>query len=61
MGKDHQQPTNHKPELILKRFGTRLGHRVSKLFSSLYPHDPDFRGRQVATVYNQRDYRGGSR
>ena len=55
-GSAHHQPSSHKPELILKRFGTRLGHRVSKLFASLYPHDPQFRGRQVVTLYNQRDY-----
>ena len=55
-GEAYQQPSNHRPELIIKRFGTRLGHRVSKLFSSLYPHDPQFRGRQVATFYNQRDF-----
>jgi len=55
-GNVQQQPSCHRPELILKRFGTRLGHRVSRLFASLYPHDPQFKGRQVATIYNQRDY-----
>jgi len=52
----HGRPTNHRPELILNNFGTRLGHRVGRLLACLVPHDPQFRGRQVITLHNQRDY-----
>jgi len=55
-GPDHAQPSSHRPELFLKRFGTRLGHRVGRMFASMYPKDPQFRGRQIVTLYNQRDY-----
>lgn len=49
-------PTTHKPELILNNFNTRLGHRIGRMFASLFHQDPQFRGRQVATFHNQRDY-----
>ncbi|CAK8688940.1 ribosome production factor 1-like [Clavelina lepadiformis] len=49
-------PTSHQPEIILNNFGTRLGHTVGRMFASLYPHDPQFKGRQVATYHNQRDF-----
>ncbi|PIO15663.1 hypothetical protein AB205_0144150 [Aquarana catesbeiana] len=52
-GKD---PTEHKPEVILNNFTTRLGHSIGRMFASLFPHDPHFVGRQVATFHNQRDY-----
>lgn len=52
----HGTPTNHRPELILNNFGTRLGHRVGRLLACLVPHDPQFRGRQVITMHNQRDF-----
>lgn len=52
-GKD---PTEHKPEIILNNFTTRLGHSIGGMFASLFPHDPQFIGRQVATFHNQRDY-----
>ncbi|KAL5021940.1 hypothetical protein ScPMuIL_001095 [Solemya velum] len=48
--------TGHKPEVILNNFNTRLGHRVGRLFASLFPHDPDFEGRRAVTFHNQRDY-----
>lgn len=32
----HGRPTSHKPEVILSGFGTRLGHRVSRLFGALF-------------------------
>eukprot|EP00210_Caulerpa_lentillifera_P007497 g7163.t1 len=50
------QPTTHKPELILNNFESRLGRRLARFFVSLFPQDPQFRGRQVATFHNQRDY-----
>ncbi|KAF7243365.1 Ribosome production factor 1 [Varanus komodoensis] len=52
-GKD---PTKHQPEVILNNFTTRLGHSIGRMFASLFPHDPQFIGRQVATFHNQRDY-----
>ncbi|XP_039258160.2 ribosome production factor 1-like [Styela clava] len=49
-------PSSHKPEIILNNFGTRLGHRVGRMFAALFPHDPEFKGRRVVTFHNQRDY-----
>ncbi|NXX59081.1 RPF1 factor, partial [Scopus umbretta] len=51
-----KEPTEHKPEVILNNFTTRLGHSIGRMFASLFPHDPQFIGRQVATFHNQRDY-----
>ena len=50
------RPTNHRPELILNNFATRLGHRLGRMLGCLVPHDPQFRGRQVITMHNQRDF-----
>ncbi|CAL9729674.1 ribosome production factor 1 [Monosporozyma unispora] len=52
----HGKPTSHIPELILNNFQTRLGKTVGKLFQSILPQNPDFEGRQVITLHNQRDY-----
>jgi len=52
----HGQPTAHVPELILNNFNTRLGHRVGRFLGSFFPHAPEFRGRQVVTFHNQRDF-----
>ena len=52
----HGQPTEHIPELILNHFHTRLGHRVGRFLGALFPHKPEFRGRQVVTFHNQRDF-----
>lgn len=49
-------PSDHKPEIILNNFGTRLGHSVARMFASLFPHDPEFKGRRVVTFHNQRDF-----
>mmetsp|Transcript_6379 Transcript_6379/g.17852 ORF Transcript_6379/g.17852 Transcript_6379/m.17852 type:complete len:365 (-) Transcript_6379:419-1513(-) len=48
--------TSHKPELILNNFNTRLGHRVGRMFASLFCQDPTFRGRRAVTFHNQRDF-----
>ena len=48
--------TEHAPELLLNNFATRLGRRVGRLLGSLFPHKPDFSGRQVVTIHNQRDF-----
>ncbi|CAG59818.1 uncharacterized protein GVI51_H01837 [Nakaseomyces glabratus] len=52
----HGKPTSHIPELILNNFQTRLGKTVGRLFQSIFPKNPDFEGRQVITLHNQRDY-----
>ncbi|CAI0470192.1 unnamed protein product [Linum tenue] len=54
--KNHGNPTGHVPELVLNNFTTRLGHRVGRMIQSLFPQNPDFRGRRVVTFHNQRDY-----
>jgi ribosome production factor 1 len=59
LGKDikgHGRATEHKPELILNNFGTRLGRRVGRMFASLFCQDPTFRGRRAVTFHNQRDF-----
>ena len=54
--KGRGKPTDHKPELVLNNFGTRLGYRIGRMFGSLFCQDPTFRGRRVVTFHNQRDY-----
>lgn len=54
--KNHGNPTSHEPELVLTNFTTRLGHRVGRLIQSLFPQEPNFRGRRVVTFHNQRDF-----
>jgi len=48
--------TGFSPELIFKNFDTKLGHRLSRILNSLFPHTPQIEGRQVVTFHNQRDY-----
>lgn len=52
----HGNPTNHYPELLLNNFKTPLGLLAAKLFQTLFPPRPEFQGRQVVTLHNQRDY-----
>lgn len=52
----HGRTSSHKPELILNNFNTRLGHTMGRMFTALFPHVPEFQGRQVATLHNQRDF-----
>ncbi|KAK9380883.1 anticodon-binding protein [Kockiozyma suomiensis] len=52
----HGRATKHSPELVLNNFSTRLGSTVGRLFQSLFPQTPEFVGRQVVTMHNQRDY-----
>ena len=49
-------PTEHIPELILNNFDTRLGHRIGRMLAALFPQRPEFEGRQVVTLHNQRDF-----
>lgn len=52
----HGRGTGHTPEVILNNFTTQLGLRVGRMLGSLFPHTPNFIGRQVATFHNQRDF-----
>ena len=52
----HGNPTGHVPELILNNFRTPLGLITAHLFRSIFPSQPEVRGRQVVTLHNQRDY-----
>ncbi|KAL9601707.1 MAG: hypothetical protein Q9219_002318 [cf. Caloplaca sp. 3 TL-2023] len=52
----HGRPTGHDPELILNNFRTPLGLLTAHLFRSIFPPQPEFQGRQVVTLHNQRDY-----
>lgn len=52
----HGRSTEHWPELILNNFRTPLGLLTAHLFRTLFPPQPDFEGRQVVTLHNQRDY-----
>ena len=52
----HGNPTNHIPELILNNFRTPLGLLTAHLFRAMFPPQPEFQGRQVVTLHNQRDY-----
>ncbi|KAH3669109.1 hypothetical protein WICMUC_005073 [Wickerhamomyces mucosus] len=54
--KGHGKATDHIPELILNNFSTRLGQTIGRLFQSLFPHKPEFEGRNVVTLHNQRDF-----
>ena len=53
---NHGCMTSHRPEVILNNFSTRLGHSVARLLAALFPHDPQFQGRQCVTFHNQRDF-----
>ena len=48
--------TPHNPELVLNNFVTRLGHTVGRMFQTFFPPLPEFQGRQVVTLHNQRDF-----
>ncbi|KAI0763794.1 Brix-domain-containing protein [Trametes elegans] len=52
----HARATAHYPELVLNGFVTRLGHTVGRFFQTLFPPMPEFQGRQVVTLHNQRDF-----
>lgn len=52
----HGNATTHTPELILNNFLTPLGKTTASLFQSMFPRLPEFQGRQVVTLHNQRDY-----
>jgi ribosome production factor 1 len=43
-------------EIILNRFETRLGRRMARLLGSMFPQQPDLKGRRIITFHNQRDF-----
>lgn len=53
---NHGNPTGYNPELILQGFDTRLGQRFARMFMAIFPQRPEFRGRCVVTLKNQRDF-----
>lgn len=53
---NHGTITEHNPEVLLNRFDTRLGRRLSRVFGSMFPPAAEFEGRRVVTFHNQRDY-----
>jgi len=53
---DCAKNTHFNPEIITKNFKTKLGLRTSRILNSLFPHTPDYLGRQVVTFHNQRDF-----
>ncbi|XP_015608602.1 probable ribosome production factor 1 [Cephus cinctus] len=54
--KNYREITEHRPEVILNNFTTRLGHTVSRMLGALFHYEPEFRGRRAVTFHNQRDY-----
>ena len=54
--KHHAVATEHVPELILNNFDSKVGVRIGRLLASLFPQQPEFRGRRVVTFHNQRDF-----
>ena len=54
--RSHKEITEHRPEVILNNFTTRLGHTVARMFGALFHYQPEFKGRRCVTFHNQRDY-----
>jgi len=52
----HGRASTHYPEVIANRFHTRLGQRVGRMLTALFPQQPNFTGRSVVTFHNQRDF-----
>jgi ribosome production factor 1 len=54
--KGHGRSNGHVPELIMRGFETRLGHRLGRMLISMFPQSPEFVGRQAVTFHCQRDF-----
>jgi len=48
--------TDHKPEINIANFNTRLGVSIGRMLSCLFAQKPNYHGRRVVTFHNQRDY-----
>jgi ribosome production factor 1 len=53
---NHARTSEHYPELIMKRFETRVGHLCARMLRALFPLQPDCVGRRVITFHHQRDF-----
>ncbi|XP_018323668.1 probable ribosome production factor 1 [Agrilus planipennis] len=56
MRKSHKNITEHRPEVILNNFTTRLGLTIGRMLCALFHYTPEFEGKRVVTFHNQRDY-----
>ncbi|XP_020280215.1 probable ribosome production factor 1 [Pseudomyrmex gracilis] len=54
--RSHKEFTEHRPEVILNNFTTRLGFTVGRMLGALFHYQPEFKGKRVVTFHNQRDY-----
>ncbi|XP_043500687.1 probable ribosome production factor 1 [Polistes fuscatus] len=54
--RSHKEITDHRPEVILTNFTTRLGYTIGRMLGALFHYQPEFKGRRVVTFHNQRDY-----
>ncbi|KAK0075427.1 hypothetical protein PV325_006916 [Microctonus aethiopoides] len=54
--RSHKEITEHRPEVILTNFSTRLGHTIGRMLGALFHYQPEFKGRRAVTFHNQRDY-----
>ncbi|KAB0792221.1 hypothetical protein PPYR_07624 [Photinus pyralis] len=56
MRKTHKAITEHRPEVILNNFTTRLGLTIGRMLGSLFHYNPEFEGQRAVAFHNQRDY-----
>ncbi|KAK9880783.1 hypothetical protein WA026_013110 [Henosepilachna vigintioctopunctata] len=54
--KNHKDITEHRPEVILNHFSTRLGLTVSRMLGAIFHYSPEFEGQRAVAFHNQRDY-----
>ncbi|KAG8039161.1 hypothetical protein G9C98_003468 [Cotesia typhae] len=54
--RSHKEITDHRPEVILNNFSTRLGHTIGRMLGALFHYQPEFKGCRAVTFHNQRDY-----
>ncbi|XP_012531432.2 probable ribosome production factor 1 isoform X2 [Monomorium pharaonis] len=54
--RSHKEITEHRPEVILNNFTTRLGFTIGRMLGALFHYQPQFKGRRAVTFHNQRDY-----
>jgi ribosome production factor 1 len=46
----HGNPTAYPPELILNNFPTRLGQRLARMLTAMFPVVPEFRARNISDL-----------
>ena len=54
--KNKSKMSDFNPELILKNFSTKNGHRTERIINALFPRREELKGRRVVTFHNPRDY-----